>query len=176
MASFTERVIRAARLDATLYEEVEADRSATRQALTVVALSAVAAGIGSFGQSWVAAPVAMVILSLISWVIWAGVTWVIGTKLLPEAETKSDMGELLRTLGFASAPGLIQVFQIIPGIRALVMIVAMLWMIAATVIAVRQALDYKSTVRAVIVVLIGAFVYGGIMRVVGALVVRQAGA
>jgi len=176
MAGFTERMIRAARLDAALYEEVEADRNATGQAMGVVVLSALAAGLGHVGKPWLAGPVAMAIVSLISWLIWAGVIYVVGTKLLPEPETKSDMGELLRTLGFASAPGLIRVFEIVPGLRWLVVLVAIVWMAAAMVVAVRQALDYKSTLRAVVVVLIGAFLYGGIMRLVEALVMRHPGA
>jgi hypothetical protein len=117
----------------------------------------------------------MTIGSLVSWAIGAGVIWVVGTKLLPEEGTKSDVGELLRTLGFASAPGMIRIFEIIPGLRWLVVVVAILWTAAAMVVAVRQALDYKSTLRAVGVVLIGAFLYGGIMRVVEALVTRHAG-
>lgn len=176
MASFTERMIRAAKLDAAVYEEVEADRDATGQAMGVVVLSAIAAGLGHFGKPGLAGPVVMTMVALASWMIWAGVIWLVGTKLLPEPGTKSDMGELLRTLGFASAPGMIRIFEIVPGVRWLVVLVAILWMAAAMVIAVRQALDYRSTARAVGVVLIGAFIYGGILRLVMVLVMRHAGA
>jgi hypothetical protein len=176
MAGFVDRVIRAARLDAAVYEEVEADRSATGQAMAVVILSAVAAGIGHLGKPWLAGPIAMAIVSLISWLLWAGLIYLIGAKLLPEPGTKADVGELLRTLGFAAAPGLIRVLEILPGIRWPVVLVAMVWMAVAMVIAVRQALDYKSTLRAVIVVLIGAFVYGGVLRVMMALSMHRGGA
>ena len=176
MTSFTDRMFRAAKLDAALYEEVESDRNATGQAMGVVVLSALAAGLGHFGKPGLAGPIAMVIASLVSWAIGAGVIWVVGTKLLPEEGTKSDVGELLRTLGFASAPGMIRIFEIVPGLRWLVVVVAIVWTAAAMVLAVRQALDYRSTVRAVVVVLIGTFLYGGIMRVVEVLVMRHAGA
>ncbi|OGP86153.1 MAG: hypothetical protein A2Y95_05285 [Deltaproteobacteria bacterium RBG_13_65_10] len=166
MASFMDRVIRAMRLDVQLYEEVEADQSATGQAMAVVVLSALAAGIGHLGRPFMSGPLAMIVISLVGWVIWASLTWLIGTKLLPEPETKANVGELLRALGFASAPGLIRVLGIIPILRWIVVPVVVVWSIAAMVIAVRQALDYKSTWRAIAVVLIGAFVYGFVLRLV----------
>jgi len=95
------------------------------------------------------------IAALAGWYIWAWLTYFIGTKLLPEPQTKSDPGELLRTIGFASSPGLIRIAGIIPGIGGVIFLVASLWMLVAMVIAVRQALDYTSTLRAVGVCLIG---------------------
>jgi hypothetical protein len=82
-------------------------------------------------------------------------TYFIGTKLLPEPQTKADHGELLRTIGFSSSPGLIRVLGIIPVLQSIVFPVAAIWMLVAMVIAVRQALDYSSTLRAVGVCLIG---------------------
>ena len=154
MATIQDRMIRAAKLDVELYEEVEADRDATGQAMAVVALSAVAAGIG-LGGGGLLGIVGGTLVALIGWFVWAFLTWVIGTRLLPEPDTKADYGELLRTLGFASAPGLIRVLAIIPGLGAFVFLVAGVWMLVAMVIAVRQALDYTSTPRAVGVCLIG---------------------
>ena len=90
-----------------------------------------------------------------SWYIWAYLTYFIGTKLFPEPQTSADHGELLRTLGFASAPGVIRILGIIPALSVIVFPVAGIWMLVATVIAVRQALDYKSTPRAVLVCLVG---------------------
>jgi len=155
MATIQDRIIRAAKLDAQLYEEVEADRDATGQAMAVVVLSAVAAGIGTVGSGGLLGIVGGTIVALVGWYIWAFLTYFIGTRLLPEPQTKADYGELLRTIGFASAPGLIRVFGVIPGLGALVFLVAGIWMLVAMVIAVRQALDYTSTPRAVGVCLIG---------------------
>src|SRR3970040_974484 len=110
MASFVERVIGAAQLDVHTYEEVEADKGAIGQALAVVVLSSIAGGIGAAaGQGEAAGMVVMAIVftivDLIGWFIWAFLTYLIGTKLLPEPQTQSDMGELLRTTGFSAAPG-----------------------------------------------------------------------
>jgi len=155
MATIQDRVIRAAKLDVQLYEEVEADQDATGQAMAVVVLSAVAAGIGSLGSGGLLGIVVGAIAALVGWLVWAFLTYFIGTRLLPEPQTEADYGELLRTIGFASAPGLIRVFGIIPGIAPLLFLVAAIWMLVAMVIAVRQALDYTSTPRAVGVCLIG---------------------
>jgi hypothetical protein len=159
-ASYVTRMIRAAKLDSALYEEVEADRSATWQALSVVVLSGLAAGIGTIGQFGSLGHVlGGLFLALLGWVIWAAMTYWIGTRVLPEPQTQSDIGELLRTTGFSSAPGLIRVLGAIPGLTSPVhfslYMVASLWMLVAMVIAVRQALDYTSTWRAVAVCLIG---------------------
>ena len=148
-------MIRAAKLDAQLYEEVEADRGAMREAMTVVVLSAVAAGIGNFANGGLLGIIGGTIGALVGWYIWAFLTYFIGTRLLPEPDTKADHGELLRTIGFSSAPGLIRVFGIIPGLTTFVFAVAGGWMLVAMVIAVRQALDYKSTWRAIGVCVIG---------------------
>lgn len=157
MTNFKDRMLRAAKLDVDLYEEVEADKSAMPQAMGVVVLSSVAAGIGSIGMG-VAGPGGIlmgIVLSLVGWYIWAFLTYFIGTKLLPEPQTHADLGELLRTIGFSSSPGLIKILGIIPGLGAVVFSVASIWMLVAMVIAVRQALDYKSTWRAVGVCVIG---------------------
>jgi hypothetical protein len=155
MASFKDRIIRAAKLEANLYEEVEADKGALGQAMSVVVLSSVAAGVGSIGQVGFAAILVGTIIALIGWYLWACLTYFIGTRFLPEPQTKADVGELLRTIGFSSSPGLIRVLGIIPGVAAPVNLVAQVWMLVAMVIAVRQALDYKSTLRAVGVCIIG---------------------
>ena len=154
---FISRIIRACKLDVSLYEEVEADKSATLQAASVVVLSSLAAGIGSISlgaTNFLMAP----LLSLVSWYIWAYLIYLIGVKLFPEANTKSDHGELLRTIGFSSAPGLIRVFGFTPEIMSITFIGSGIWMLAAMVIAVRQALDYESTWRAIGVVVIGFLV------------------
>ncbi len=154
MAGLQSRMIRAAKLDVDLYEEVEADKGAFGQAMAVVALSSIAAGIGRF-EAGVLGMLIGVLAALVTWYIWAYLTYFIGTKLLPERQTEADHGELLRTIGFASSPGLIRVFGIIPGLTEIVFFVASIWMLMAMVIAVRQALDYESTWRAIGVCVIG---------------------
>ena len=159
MPIFVNRLFRAARLEAGLYEEVEADKGALRQAMTVVALSSLAAGIGTIGRTGdYGLVIAWLILSLVGWFVWALASYWIGTHIFPEPQTRSDIGELLRTLGFASAPGIICVLGVLPGVSQVIYKVAMVWMFAAMVVAVRQALDYKSTWRAIAVVFSGAFV------------------
>jgi hypothetical protein len=156
MADFSNRILRAAKLDVSLYGEVESDKTALGQATMVVILSSIAAGIGAaavrLGIGWF---IASAIVSLLAWYVWAYLTYLIGTRMLPEPATEADLGQLLRTTGFSSAPGLIQVLGIIPGLSNLVLLVAWVWMLAAMVIAVRQALDYSSTARALGVCVIG---------------------
>jgi hypothetical protein len=159
MASFTERMIGAAKLDVHTYEEVEGDPNAIGQAMIVVVISSLAAGIGSLGQAGVAGLVVASVVSLVGWFIWAFLTFIIGTKVLPEPQTKSDMGELLRTIGFAASPGVLKVFGVVPLLGTLISFAASIWMLVAMVIAVRQALDYKSTGRAIGVCLIGWVIY-----------------
>ncbi len=169
MAGLTQRMIRAAKLDVNLYEEVEADPKSMGQAMTVVVLSAVAAGIGAAGRTSLVGLIVISIASLASWYIWAYLTYFIGTRLLPEPKTHADHGELLRTLGFAASPGLIRVAGVIPVLGPLVMLVSAIWMLVATVIAVRQALDYSSTGRAVGVCIIGWIVQLVIFGILGRL-------
>ena len=154
MASLQDRMIRAAKLDVQLYEEVEADQGAMAQAMTVVILSALAAGIGNANVGLVGM-VSSTIAALIGWYVWAFLTYFIGTRFLAEPQTRADHRELLRTIGFSSAPGLIRVLGIIPGLGTLLFLVADIWMLVAMVIAVRQALDYTSTGRAIGVCVIG---------------------
>jgi len=164
MSSFKDRIIGAAKLNVQVYEEVEADKSAMRQAMGVVVLSSLAAGLGSIGRGGVGGGILMgTIAALIGWYIWAYMTYFIGTKLLPEPQTKADHGELLRTIGFSSSPGLIRVLGIIPGLTGIVFMIASVWMLVAMVIAVRQALDYQSTLRAVGVCVIGWIIQTGIL-------------
>ena len=155
MAIFKDRIIRAAKLDVRLYEEVEADTGAMGQAMGVVVLSSIAAGVGSIARAGLGGIFTGTIVALIGWYVWAYLTYFIGTKFLPEPQTKANPGELLRTIGFSSSPGLIRVLGIIPGLAGMVFLVASIWMLMAMVIAVRQALDYKSTLRAVGVCALG---------------------
>jgi hypothetical protein len=154
---------RAARLEAALYEEVEADRAATSQAFAVVVLAALAAGVGSFHNGGVGGILWTAVAWLAGWYAWARTTWWIGTKLLPGPETHADTGELLRTLGFSSSPGVLLALALFEPLAGAVFLVCGLWMLAAMVIAVRQALDYRGSLRAVAVCAIGFPVYAAIL-------------
>ena len=155
--NFVMRLIGAAALDTAIYEEVEADRTATGQALVVVLLSSLAAGIGArgLGGGSFQSMVFISIVALMAWAAWALVTFEIGARLMPEPQTRSDVGELLRTIGFASTPGLMRVLAVITPIAIPVFALSAVWMLAAMVIAVRQALDYQHTTRAIAVCVLG---------------------
>jgi len=155
MNIFTDRMIRAAKLDVNLYEEVEADKDAMYQAMGVVVLSSLATGVGSIGNLGLSGVLLGTLAALGGWYIWAWLTYFIGTRFLAEPQTEADLGQLLRTTGFSSSPGLIRVLGIIPGLGTIVFALASIWMLVAMVIAVRQALDYTSTFRAVGVCVIG---------------------
>jgi len=156
------RSFRAAKLDPRLYAEVMADRAATGQAMAVVLVSAAAAGIGVSGSLDLPGVVGGTIVALVGWLIWAFLTYSIGARSLPEPQTRARSGELLRPIGFASAPGLTRVFAVIPGLAALVFVASTIWMLVSMAVAVRQALGYTGTLRAVRVCLIGWFVQIGV--------------
>ena len=156
---FVRRLVGAAKLDSATFDEVEADRTATPQALAVVVFSSLAAAIGARGASGGAATLAFFLTStaivLMLWAAFALLTFEVGARILPTKETHVNMGELLRTLGFAAAPGLIQVFGIVPGAKVPVFTVAITLALAASVIAVRESLKYHSTGRALAVCTLG---------------------
>lgn len=150
---FINRIFRAIKIDIDLYEEVEKDKSATIQAGTVVVLSSLAAGVGALqlgATNFLLAP----ILSLLSWYVWAYVIYFVGVKLFGGPSTKSNHGELLRTIGFSSAPGLIRVFGVTPDLMTVTFIGSAFWMLACMVVAVKSALDYESMWKALGVVII----------------------
>jgi hypothetical protein len=142
------RMIRAARLDPRLYAEVEADVTATGQAASVVLLAAFAGGINYPGAPFSILFVGL-LAALLGWLLFAYVIYLIGVKLLPESGTKADFGALLRAMGFANAPGVLKLLGIVPELRVLVFFVAMVWVLVATVTAVRHALSYTSSWRAI---------------------------
>ena len=159
----------AAKLDVLAFEDVEADPNATSQALVVVVLSSAAAGIGLTSSVYDAPVVTRVVLALLLWVFWAGITSAIGLYLLPEAQTQTNIGELLRTIGFAASPGTLRVFGFLPGIGRPVYAIATIWMLVAMVVAIRQALDYRSIARAVVVCLIAWVIAVALAALIGGL-------
>jgi len=183
IAMLFERMVRAARLEVGLYEEVEHDLSATQQALLVVILVALAnllaAIIGSVFVSsgaghLVRGALGGVLAALVGWVVWSYVTYFVGTRLFSGVATP---GELLRTIGFAQSPGVLNVFTFIPLLGGLVALVVAIWMLIAGVIAVRQALDFDTS-RAVFTVIVGwlvMLVFWGILALLGLGFVAAAG-
>jgi hypothetical protein len=156
-STFLHRLIGAVALRVATFEEVEADVQATSQAVAIVVLSSLAAGLGArgFGASGPVDVVFFSAVALMAWVAWAFVVFEIGARLLPGANTRVDVGELLRTTGFATAPGLLRIVGVLPGMTIPIFAIAALWMLVAMIVAVRQALDYTSTGRAVAVCGIG---------------------
>src|SRR3954452_16972454 len=154
-----ERMMRAARLDVNLYEEVEADLSATGQASTVVGIVAVCGGIGAALAQIMAGNTGGVVLgfigglimSFVGWIAWAYITYWVGTSIFKGTATP---GEMLRTIGFAQTPGILNILAFVPVLGGIVGLVVFVWLIIAGVVAIRQALDI-STGQAVITAIIG---------------------
>jgi Yip1-like protein len=165
VATLTERAIGAAMLNPEIYEEVEHDQNAMGQAAAVVAVSSLAAGIGAIDDVGIVGLIVTTIVSLGAWALWAAITMFVGTRLLPGPNTEADFGQLFRTLGFASAPGVLAVAGIIPLIGTIIAFGAYIWQLVAMVIAVRQALDYDTTLRAVAVCAIGFVPYALVFSV-----------
>jgi len=160
MDTLLSRMIRAAKLEVGLYEEVEADTTATSQAIAVVVLVAIANGIGAaisffiFGRGagglfrgLFLSP----ILSIVGYFIWAFLTYFIGVNIFGGT---TNYGEMLRTIGFAYTPNILGIFSFIPCLGWLIGLVGAVWALVAGVIAVRQALDFD-TAKAIMTCIIG---------------------
>jgi len=157
--TFGDRVVGAMKLDPKAFEDVERDTTAMGQAAGVIVLAAVAAGIGNIYYGGLTGIVTGALMSLIGFLVWSAIVWVVGTKVMPEPATKADFPETFRVLGFAASPGLASVITIIPLLGWLLMFVIWIWQIAAMVVAVRQVLDYSTTGKAIVVVIIGFIAY-----------------
>jgi hypothetical protein len=165
--SLVDRMIGAARLDSGTYEEVERDTSATTQAGIVVVLTAIAAGIGALGDGG-SGFIAGFIGGILGWIVFAAATYLVGTKLLATAATEADLGQLLRTTGFAYTPNLLLVLGWVPVLGAILGLVAAIWVIVTTVIAVRQALE-MSTGRAIVTAIIAVILAAIVLSIVFAI-------
>src|SRR5262245_42416437 len=160
--SLIDRMMGAARLDVATYEEVEHDTSATMQAAIVVVLAAVAAGIGALGDG-ATGLIGGIVGGIVGWIVYAAATYLVGTKLLAAAQTEADLGQLLRTIGFARTPGILNVVGFVPVLGWIVGLVAAIWVIVTTVIAIRQALEmttWRAIATAIIALILDAIVVG----------------
>ena len=169
MNRFMNRFFRAAKLDASLYQEVAADPGTLNQALIVVFIYSMAAAYGTFGGGGAGKTNIVMITTLLGWYVWAFSTYIVGARILPEARTEPDRKALTRVLGFASAPGILRVLGFIPGLGLAVLLAATGLMIAAATVGVKQALNYESTFRAIGVCIIGMIisaVFQGMMFII----------
>jgi hypothetical protein len=154
---FLSRIAGAARLEPRTYEDVEADVTANGQAVAVVVLSSGATAIGLMrGAS--ADPflfVSYTAAALAAWTAWSALVYLIGVHLLPGPETNATVGEVLRTTGFASAPGMVRILGVVPGVGPALFLAGSVWMLVAMFVAIRQALDYRHVTRALAVCVVG---------------------
>jgi len=156
MGNLADKMIRAARLDANFYVQVMNDPAAIRQALLVVLIYSSFAGIGAGLLTLPDVDAGQFVLNLfvglfsalVLWFVWSFVTYFIGTTLFKGPQTPwrviATYGELLRAIGFAATPGILLIFILIPLIGIFLSLAACVWMFIATVIAVREALDFST--------------------------------
>ena len=156
MATFFQRFVGALVLDPSIYEDIEADRRAGMQSVLVVLAVTVAGGVAGMGMGLVRFDgfVTGAVIALGGWLVWVSIITTLGTTAFAEPQTRANARELLRTLGYASAPGVFLAFAAMRSAAPLVLLVVSIWMTAAAVIAVRQALDYRSTSRALVICVI----------------------
>ena len=153
------RMLGAARLSSDTFEDVERDSGATIQALLVVIIVAIVTGIGGILNDEIELLDGLligVIRGLITWVVWALLTLLVGTTILKSEGTEADWGQIARGTGFAQTPGVLNILVVIPAVGGIISMLVLVWQLAAMVVALRQSLDYSSTWRAFFVVLIAA--------------------
>ena len=151
----TGRVFGVLRLSPEVFEEIEADHKANGQALAIVVIGTLAAGLGGGQYGGPARMLLEMIGAVVGLITWAALTYVLGVRLMPEPQTRSNVGELLRVMGYATTPGFFSAFGAIPIAGRVVPYVVSLWLLGTFTIGVRQALDYRSTFRALVVVVVG---------------------
>jgi len=159
MDTVSQRMIGAAMLNPQAYEAVERDVGANKTALIIVVASAIFAGIGSLTDNGLGGLIGGVAAAIVSWVLYAIAAYLIGTKVFKTSATESTLGECLRTLGFAQVPAFFLILSGIPLLGALIGIIVFIWILATTVVALRQALDFSSTGRAIITAVVSWIVY-----------------
>jgi len=165
--ALVQRMIGAARLDVATYEEVERDNSATQQALVVVILAAVASGIGALGSDNAGSGlIGGVIGAVAGWAAFAAACYFVGTRFFAGSQTSANWGQLARTLGFAYTPSILAVFGFIPVLGWIIGLIGTVWFIVASIIAIRQALDF-STGRAVITAIVAGIALVVVLVIVG---------
>jgi hypothetical protein len=146
MKTIVKRMIGAARFDRKTYEAVEADKSSTASAILIVVIASIAGALGTGTRDW-AGLISVTIAAIFTWILWIGLTLVIGLRVMPSPETHTNVGEVVRTTGFSAAPGVLRIFASIPGVGVPIFLGVTIWMLFTFVTAVRQALDFDARVR-----------------------------
>jgi hypothetical protein len=159
MSALADRLLGSATLRARSYEEVETDRNANWQAMAIVVLSSLGAAIGA-GVTRPGDIAALLVFALATWIVWVLLTLFIGKTLLPGDRTQADFGQILRTTGFSATPGILRALGFLPGIGWYIFAASTVWMLFTFVVAIRQALDYTSTYRALAVCVLGWLIHG----------------
>ena len=154
MNRFFIRAWRAAKLDASLYDEVMADTKAMTQAMIVVFLYGAAVAYGTFGRTGVTGINGAIFITLIGWYVWAFTTYIVGVRLFPETQTTADRKAFMRAMAFAGSPGWLRLLGLIPGLSGAIFVGVSVWMVVAAVVAVKKALNYESTQRAAAITVI----------------------
>ena len=139
--SITDRMLGALRLETATYEEVEADEKATGEAAFIVVATSLLSGAVNGVLTGASSGFFGALGSFLGWVFYAWVAYIVGVKLFPGPATKSSWGEVARTLGYANMPRFLIIFELVPGLAAITRTVVGLWVLAATIVALRSALD-----------------------------------
>ena len=175
-STFLNRITGAARLEPRTYEDVEADVTANGQAVAVVLLSSGATAIGLMLMRGASADpflfISYTATALAAWMAWSALVYLIGVHLLPGPETNATVGEVLRTTGFAAAPGMVRVFGVVPVVGPALFILGSIWMLVAMFVAIRQALDYRHVTRALAVCVVGWLLSLLFVAIIGLLFAR----
>ena len=146
--SMIDRMLGALRLQSAVYEEVEADQKATGEAAFIIVATSLVSGAVNGVLTGASSGFFGALGSLLGWAFYAWVAYIVGVKLFPGPQTKSSWGELARTLGYANTARFLILFELVPGLQALTRLVVSIWVLVATVVALRAALDI-TTGRAV---------------------------
>ena len=170
MASFQQRIAGVLQLQPATFEEIEHDASAIQQAAIVVGAAALAKGLGLFpylGLFAVRYFIYTLVFTFIGWVVGSAVLWAVGTKAMPGKNTEADILQMMRVTGFSQAPAILSIFWIIPFLGWLISLVGSIWSLVCIVVAVRQALEYDDTVKAIIVVVVAWVAMVAVMMLAG---------
>ena len=168
MAQIADRMIRAAKLDPTLFDEVARDETTMGEAVTVVLIVSAAAGLGAA----LAGPMGLIggaIFALVGWLIQALLAFFVGTTIIPDPNTRTDLTAVMRVTGYASAPGILAALGFIPLLGWMAAAVASVWQLVAFIVAIRVVMNFDGNGKAIIVVIICwivKFANGGLFNLI----------
>jgi hypothetical protein len=158
MRLYFDRFFRAARLDVSFYQEVAAEPLLLNQAWITVLLYAMFASWGNFGRAGAIGSNIGMISALIGWYIWAFSSYFVAKRFFRGGASEAQRAErkaVIRSMGFACAPGVTRILAMIPGLGIAVLVLSSIWMIVAATIAIKMALNFESSARAAGACIIG---------------------